>query len=110
MQECSLGVLLPNWLKPFHSVEQNGRQGYKKKTIFKYFFLLKRWTDFEIISQECFLGNSLSKLLKPCRSVEQSGKLNTLGSYDTQVGEPGPPWPSYFLASLTAKLGNKIDF
>ena len=29
IQECYLGDPLPNLLKRFHSVEQNGRQGYK---------------------------------------------------------------------------------
>ena len=31
IQECSLGDYLQKVLKPFRSVEQNGRQGYKKK-------------------------------------------------------------------------------
>ena len=25
------------------------------------------------------------------------GNLNILGSYDTQVSEPGPPWPSCYI-------------
>ena len=29
IQECSLGDCLQQLLKPFRSVEQNGRQGYK---------------------------------------------------------------------------------
>ena len=29
IQECSLGDYLPKLLKPFRSVEQDGRQGYK---------------------------------------------------------------------------------
>ena len=29
IQECSLGDYLPKLLKPFHCVEQDGRQGYK---------------------------------------------------------------------------------
>ena len=28
--------------------------------------------------------------------MPKSGNLNILGSYDTQVSERGPPWPSCF--------------
>ena len=30
--------------------------------------------------------------------TRKSGNLNILGSYDTQMSEPGPQWPSCFLS------------
>ena len=39
--------------------------------------------------------------------MPKSVNLNILGSHDTQVSEPGPPWPSCL--ETIAALGRLVD-
>ena len=71
LQEGSLGDPQPKLLKPFRSVEHDGRQNYNRKT-FKRLLLIQKM-DFEIIIQECFFSDPPPKLLKRFRYVEQNG-------------------------------------
>ena len=74
LQEGSLGDPLPKLLKPFRSVEQDGRQSSRAKNrkTFKRLLLQNQKMDFEIIIQECFLGDPLPELLKEFRYVQQN--------------------------------------
>ena len=71
--EGSLGDPLPKLLKPFRSVEHDGRQTKNRKT-FKRLLLLNQKMDFKIIIQECFLGGPLPNLLKEFCYVKKNGR------------------------------------
>ena len=73
LQDGSLGDPLPKLLKPFRSVEQDGRRAKNRKT-FKRLLLQNQKMDFEIIIQECFFGDPLPKLLKEFGYIEQNGR------------------------------------